>query len=64
MDDVLRREPPRARSDRIADRDRAEADSLPFDLLPAGTLDRSGDAGAHPEAVVGGIRDRVDLEGC
>ena len=32
----------------------------PLDLRAAATLDRAGDAAAHPECVVGGVDDGVD----
>ena len=40
----------------------APSHRLPLDLLASGPLDRARDAGAHPEVVVGRVRDRVDVE--
>ena len=62
VDDVLRRQAPGAGRDRVADLDRALRHRLALDLVAAGALDRARHACAHPEVVVGGVGDRVDLE--
>ena len=62
MDDVTSLEATGAGCDSGADRDRALRHRLALDLLPARPLDRPGDAGAHPQMVVGRVRDRVDVE--
>ena len=45
--------------DRLADGNRPAGHRLPLDLSAAGALDRARDAGAHPEPVVGRVRDRI-----
>ena len=40
--------------------DRALRHRVPLDLRATATLDRAGDAAAHPECVVGRIDDGVD----
>ncbi len=62
VDDVLRLQRAAASGDRAADRDRPLRHRLALDLRAAGPLDRAGDTGAHPQVVVGRVRDRVDLE--
>src|SRR5207249_131040 len=62
VDHVARPQPSSAGRDRLADLDRPLGDRLALDLLATRALDRAGHAGPHPEMVVGGVPDRVDLE--
>src|SRR5439155_22648401 len=62
VDDLARLEPAGAGRDCGADRDRPFRNRLALDLVTAGALDRPGDAGAHPQVVVSGVGDCVDIE--
>ena len=62
MDHVARRKPPRTGRDSVPDLDRPERHRLVLDLVTAGPSDRAGHARAHPQVVVRGVRDRIDLE--
>jgi hypothetical protein len=62
MDDVFGLEVAGARHDHVADLDRALRHRLGLDLASTRALDRPGDAGAHPQLVVGRVRDRVHVE--
>ena len=62
MDDVLGLEVAAARDDDLADLHRALRHRFDLDLAPALALDRAGDACAHPQLVVGRVRDCVHVQ--
>ena len=62
VDDPSRLEVVAGGGDGLAHLDGALEHGLLLDGLAAGALDGSGDAGAHPQLVVGGVGDGVDVE--
>ncbi len=63
MDHVLRRQPVPAADDTSAGIDRTLRHGVALDVAAAASLQRAGDAGAHPEMIVRGIDDGVDVLG-
>jgi hypothetical protein len=62
VNDVTGLQASRPGRDGLADLDGAERYGLLLDHLPAGTLDRAGNARSHPQSIVRRIRNCVHLQ--